>query len=149
MYLYFSVGMYIITVLPHSDSCLYWCLAYIRKGISDLCIYVAVISSYPRDRGVTDLKINDYWWWPVYQIACMAQLFCLKSFWHVSLYSDTVGTLCKYLPLLFYSILVIIEYLASVRCLYLSIKLWILWRYTRLHCRTSRLSPFTLFDSPP
>jgi len=39
-------------VLPYSDSCLYWCLAYIRKDLSDLRIYVAVTSSYPRDRGV-------------------------------------------------------------------------------------------------
>jgi len=39
--------------LPYSDSCLYWCLAYIREGISNLRIYVAVTSSYPRDRGVT------------------------------------------------------------------------------------------------
>jgi len=53
MYLYFSVRMYITTVLSHSDSCLYWCLAYIREGISDLHIYVAVTSPYPRDRGVT------------------------------------------------------------------------------------------------
>ena len=31
------------------------CLAYIREGISDLRIYVAVTSPYPQDRGVTDL----------------------------------------------------------------------------------------------
>ena len=36
-----------------SDSCMYWCLAYIREGISDLRIYVAVASPYPPDRGVT------------------------------------------------------------------------------------------------
>ena len=53
MYLYFSVGMYITTVLSHSDSYLYWCLAYIREGISDLRIYVAVTSPYPQDWGVT------------------------------------------------------------------------------------------------
>ena len=52
MYLYFSVGMYIITVLSHSDSCMYWFLAYIREGISDVRIYVAVASPYPRDRSV-------------------------------------------------------------------------------------------------
>ena len=40
-------------VLPHSDSWLYWCLAYIREGIFDLCIYVTVTSPYLRDRGVT------------------------------------------------------------------------------------------------
>jgi len=40
-------------VLPYSDSCLYWCLAYIHKGSSDLRIYVAVTSPYQRDRGVT------------------------------------------------------------------------------------------------
>jgi len=53
MYFYFSVGMYIITVLPHSDSFLYWRLAYIREGISDLRIYVAMTSPCPRKRGVT------------------------------------------------------------------------------------------------
>ena len=40
-------------LLPYSDSCLYWCLAYILEGISDLRIYVAVTSPYPPDRGVT------------------------------------------------------------------------------------------------
>jgi len=40
-------------VLPYSDSCLYWCLTYIREGIFDLRIYVAVTSPYPRDRGFT------------------------------------------------------------------------------------------------
>ena len=40
-------------LLPYSDSCLYWCLAYIREGTSDLRIYVAVTSPYHRDRGVT------------------------------------------------------------------------------------------------
>jgi len=39
-----------------SDSYLYWCLAYIREGISDLRIYVAVTSPYPPDRGVTTLS---------------------------------------------------------------------------------------------
>ena len=43
-------------VLPYSDSCLYWCLAYIREGISDLRIYVTVTSPYPQDRGVTENK---------------------------------------------------------------------------------------------
>ena len=53
MYLYFSIGIYITTVLSHSDSCLYWCLAYIHEGISDMRIYVTVTSPYPRDLGVT------------------------------------------------------------------------------------------------
>ena len=44
-------------VLPYSDFCLYWCLAYIREGISDLRIYVAVTSPYPRDRGVTQCPV--------------------------------------------------------------------------------------------
>ena len=52
MYLYFSVRMYIITALSRSDACLYWCLAYIREGISDLGIYVAVTSPYLWDQGV-------------------------------------------------------------------------------------------------
>jgi len=39
-------------VLSYSDSYLYWCLAYIREGSSDLCIYVTVTSLYPWDRGV-------------------------------------------------------------------------------------------------
>jgi len=56
MYLYFSVGMYITTVLSHSNSYLYWCLAYICEAISDLRIHVAVTSPYPRDRGVTEFK---------------------------------------------------------------------------------------------
>ena len=30
--------MYIITVLPYFDSCMYWCLAYIREDIFDLRI---------------------------------------------------------------------------------------------------------------
>jgi len=41
-----------------SDSYLYWCLAYIREGISDLRIYVTVTSPYPRDRGATLIKVN-------------------------------------------------------------------------------------------
>ena len=40
-------------LLPYSDSCLYWCLAYMREGSSDLRIYVAVTSPYPWNRGVT------------------------------------------------------------------------------------------------
>jgi len=40
-------------IFLNSDSYLYWCLVYIREGISDLRIYVAVMSPYPRDRGVT------------------------------------------------------------------------------------------------
>ena len=43
-------------VLPYSDSCMYWCLAYIREGISDLRIYVAVTSLYPRNRDITSCK---------------------------------------------------------------------------------------------
>jgi len=43
-------------VLPYSDSCLYWCIGYIREGISDLHIYVVVTSPYPWDRGIT-------WWY--------------------------------------------------------------------------------------
>ena len=51
--------MYIITVLSYSNSYLYWCLAYIHEGISDLRIYVAVTSPYPWDRFVTTpLKLN-------------------------------------------------------------------------------------------
>ena len=46
-------GMYITTVLPYSDSFLYCFLAYIREGISDLRIYVAVTSPYLPNRGVT------------------------------------------------------------------------------------------------
>ena len=34
MYLYLSVGMYITSVLPHSESCLYWCLTHICESIS-------------------------------------------------------------------------------------------------------------------
>ena len=45
--------MYINIVLPHSDSYLYWRLAYICEGISALHIYVRVTSPYPQDRGVT------------------------------------------------------------------------------------------------
>jgi len=48
--------MYITTVLSHSNSCLYRCLAYIQEGISNLRIYVAVTSPYPPDRGVI-------WWY--------------------------------------------------------------------------------------
>jgi len=40
-------------VFRNTDSCLYWCLAYICEGIFDLHIYVAVTSPHPRDRGVT------------------------------------------------------------------------------------------------
>ena len=40
-------------VFSNSDSCLYWCLVYVREGISDLHIYVVVTSPYPQDRGVT------------------------------------------------------------------------------------------------
>jgi len=43
-------------VFLNSDSYLYWYLAYIREGIFDLRIYVAVTSSYLRDRGVTIYK---------------------------------------------------------------------------------------------
>ena len=46
---------------------LYWCLVYIREGISDLRIYVAVTSPYPRDRGVIMImnailtKMSCFW----------------------------------------------------------------------------------------
>ena len=40
-------------VFSCSDSCLYWCLAYICEGISALRIYIAVTSPYPWDQGVT------------------------------------------------------------------------------------------------
>ena len=53
MYLYYSIGMYNITVLSHSDSCMYWCLAYICEGISALRMYVTVTSSYSRNWGIT------------------------------------------------------------------------------------------------
>ena len=47
-------------LLPYSDSCLYWCLAYIREGTTDLRIYVAVTSPYSWNRGVTSsLTIQD------------------------------------------------------------------------------------------
>ena len=68
LYLHFFVGMYMATVLPHSDSFLYWSLAYIREGISDLRIYVAVASPYPRERGGArpndslSLKFDRNWW---------------------------------------------------------------------------------------
>ena len=48
-----SWHVYKYYVLWYCDSCLYWCLAYIRKGTYDLRIYVAVMSPFPRDRGVT------------------------------------------------------------------------------------------------
>ena len=48
-------------LLPYSDSYLYWCLAYIREGISDLSIYVAVTSPYSRDRGVTEKGACRAW----------------------------------------------------------------------------------------
>ena len=47
-------------LLPYSHSCLYWCLAYIRKGISDLLIYVTVTFSYPRDRCATKLMSHHH-----------------------------------------------------------------------------------------
>jgi len=40
-------------VFPNSDSCMYWYLAYICEDIFDLRIYIAVMSPYLRDRGVT------------------------------------------------------------------------------------------------
>ena len=59
MYLYFSVGMYITSVLSHSDSCLCWCLAYISEGIFEQHIYVAVTSPYPPNRGVTTFLLRN------------------------------------------------------------------------------------------
>ena len=52
--------MYIIIMLSYSDSFLYWCLAYIREGIFDLRINVAVTSPYPWDRDVTNIYIHSY-----------------------------------------------------------------------------------------
>jgi len=52
-YLYFCVGMYIITYFRTLIPVLYWCLAYIRNGTIALCMYVAVVSPYPWDRGAT------------------------------------------------------------------------------------------------
>ena len=46
-------------MLPYFVTCLYWCLTYIREGISDLRIYVTVASPYSRDRGVTAKKRGD------------------------------------------------------------------------------------------
>jgi len=45
-------------LLPHSDSCLYWCLAYIREGTSDLRIYVAVTSPNPPGPGRYNIITN-------------------------------------------------------------------------------------------
>jgi len=50
-------------VLLYSDSCLYWCLVYIHEGTFDLCIYVAVTSPYPHDRGITDDLFVIYYCW--------------------------------------------------------------------------------------
>ena len=50
-------------VLSYCDSYMYWCLAYICEGIFDLCIYVAVTSSNPRDRDVTYLYQYTAWRW--------------------------------------------------------------------------------------
>ena len=65
-------------VFLYSDSFLYWCLAYIREGISDLCIYVVVTSPYPPDQGIIEKKeknvisfmILDYFYttWKLSQI---------------------------------------------------------------------------------
>jgi len=41
MYLYFSIGMYITSVLPHSDSCLNWCLAHIYARVFLTCVYTS------------------------------------------------------------------------------------------------------------
>ena len=46
VYLYWIIRMYITTVFPYTDSCMYWCLAYICEGIFILHIYVAVTSPY-------------------------------------------------------------------------------------------------------
>ena len=61
-------------VHPYSDSCLYWCLAYIREGIFDLHIYVAVTSPYPWDWGVT-VYIDDML---VKSLECSNHM---KNFW--------------------------------------------------------------------
>jgi len=52
-YLYFYVGMYIITYFRTLISILFWCLAYIRDGTIALRMYVAVVSSYSWDRDAT------------------------------------------------------------------------------------------------
>jgi len=56
VYLYYFIGMYITTVLPYSDSYMYWCLAYINEGIFALRMYVTVASMYQQDQGVTVSK---------------------------------------------------------------------------------------------
>jgi len=40
VYLCYFIGMYITTVLLHSDSCLYWCLSYICEVFLP-CIYAS------------------------------------------------------------------------------------------------------------
>jgi len=63
-----------------SDSYLYWWLAYIHEGISDLCIYVAVTSSYPRDRDVTALLLHFI----LVSLKYLVSVWCpylLSSFW--------------------------------------------------------------------
>jgi len=56
MYLYYFVRMYITTVLLYSDSCLYWCLAYICEGIFALRMYVTIVIPYSQDRGITPFE---------------------------------------------------------------------------------------------
>jgi len=45
--------MYITIVLPYSDSCMYWYLAYVCEGIFIMHIYVTVTSPYSWDQGIT------------------------------------------------------------------------------------------------
>ena len=59
MYLYFSVGMYITTVLSYFDSCLYWYLAYIRKGISDR-VYTSQWRLCTREIGASHLSLRTW-----------------------------------------------------------------------------------------
>ena len=59
VYLYYFIGIYIISVLLYSDSCMYWCLAYVCEGISTLRMYLVVASLYLWDRDVTsDLSLS-------------------------------------------------------------------------------------------
>jgi len=74
--------MYITIVLPFSDSCMYWCLAYVCEGIFILCMYVTV--TYPYPKGVT---ISCHTWividmilsrgmWDVWEVCerCMVEI---------------------------------------------------------------------------
>ena len=62
MYLYYFVGMYITTVLLYSDSCLYWCLAYICEGIFALRMYVTIAIPYCRIGALLLLREHTLLW---------------------------------------------------------------------------------------